>query len=351
MAWRIRKMHPVWAYSISQRTVFWLGYYREEPGNLFGALDTLFSIEKYFGLASIASTAKIITSIIVPEAYVKLLEEVKSLVPRYDVSLYPNTGELRIFIKNMVGAYRKEKVSAGRLSEIINGKTRSIRGDTLRKVKKLPVSIEAPFPVYNEWMKLKIESQFKEAMRSIKDMSLFERKRSFMSTYMALTNRKRFYISRRDKFKETYKLLNHPEKFEEFTSKRYETMEFVIEMIKAHPYIEGRKATLRKVFDRIGEKTLSEFVENYVDLEEDEKALIDRFLRNYGRYDGVRFNIRLKGPDEVREFAKKYHLKIQPLFAAFWCEEDGRVRKRLEKMMKRWCESGEKSFCPAQKSK
>jgi hypothetical protein len=44
--------------------------------------------------------------------------------------------------------------------------------------------------------------------------------------------------------------------------------------------------------------------------------------------------MRLKGPEMVREFAKKYSLKVQPLFAAFWCEEDGRVRRRLERILK-----------------
>jgi len=89
-------------------------------------------------------------------------------------------------------------------------------------------------------------------------------------------------------------------------------------------------------------KKLERFTLKYIEMKEPDRKFLDRFLRNYGRYDGVRFGIRLKGPDVVREFAKKYHLKIQPLFATFWCEEDSRVRKRLEKMMKRWCESGEK---------
>jgi len=50
IAWRIRKTHPIWAYSISQKAVFWLGYYREEAGNLFDAFDTLFTIENTLAL-------------------------------------------------------------------------------------------------------------------------------------------------------------------------------------------------------------------------------------------------------------------------------------------------------------
>ncbi|MDI3495815.1 MAG: hypothetical protein PWQ72_1942, partial [Pseudothermotoga sp.] len=128
-------------------------------------------------------------------------------------------------------------------------------------------------------------------------------------------------------------------------------MEFVVSMVKAHPFIEGRKEAVKKALERMKGKKLERFALRYIDLEESDRKLLDRFLRNYGRYDGVRFGIRLKGPEVMREFARKYSLKVQPSFAAFWCEEDGRVRKRLEKMMKRWCESGEKSFCPVQKSK
>ncbi|WP_369792325.1 hypothetical protein [Thermotoga sp. 2812B] len=43
----------------------------------------------------------------------------------------------------------------------------------------------------------------------------------------------------------------------------------------------------------------------------------------------MRFEIRLKGPEVVRGFARKYSLKVQPLFVAFWFKEDGRVRRRL----------------------
>ncbi|MDK2949776.1 MAG: hypothetical protein PWQ26_443, partial [Thermotoga sp.] len=35
-----------------------------------------------------------------------------------------------------------------------------------------------------------------------------------------------------------------------------------------------------------------------------------------------------------REFARRYSLKVQPLLVAFWCEEDGRVRRRLERILR-----------------
>ncbi|AFG35174.1 hypothetical protein Ferpe_1068 [Fervidobacterium pennivorans DSM 9078] len=335
IAWRIRKTHPIWAYSISQKAVFWLGYYREEAGNLFDAFDTLFTIEKYLGLVSTAFTAEIISSLTVPEIHSEFLDEVRMWKPCYNVSEYPNTEELRTFIKGMVGTYRKERVSAGRLSEIINGKTQSVRGNTLKKlIKPSTVNVKAPFPVYNELVKLEIEMRFEEAIKSIKEMPPLKRKKLFISTYMAQIGKKEFYISRKDKFREACRLLEYPEEFKEFMSKRYETMRFVAEMIRAHPYIEGRKATLSKALDKMNGRRLSEFIERYGELGKEEKVLINTFLRNHGRYDGVKFEIRLKGPDEVREFAKKYSLKIQPSFVAFWCEENAKIRRKLTSIMR-----------------
>ncbi|MCD6552313.1 hypothetical protein, partial [Thermotoga sp.] len=275
MAWRIREIHPIWAHSIAQKAVFWLGYYREETGNLFDALDTLLIIEKRLGLVSTAFTAKIITSFTVPEVYTKLLDEARVLVPHYNVSMYPNTEELRTFIKSTVGTYRKERVSAGRLSEIINGKTRGIKGNTLRKLIKPPVDIKAPFPMYNEWVKLEIEARFKEAIKSIKDMPPLERKRQFLSTYMAQIREEKLCISRKDKLKKAFGLLDRIEKFEELMGKKHETMEFLVSMVKAHPFIEGRKEAVKKAIKRMGGRKLEEFTLKYIEMKESDRKLLD----------------------------------------------------------------------------
>ena len=125
--------------------------------------------------------------------------------------------------------------------QIITGKTKKIRGDTLRKIMRFPAGVKAPFPVYNEWVKMEVETSFKEAMERIKEMASVERERRFLATYMAQVRRKKLYISRKDKLEKAFELLGRAEGFEEFMGKRHETMEFVMEMVKAHPYIEGRK--------------------------------------------------------------------------------------------------------------
>ena len=41
----------------------------------------------------------------------------------------------------------------------------------------------------------------------------------------------------------------------------------------------------------------------------------------------------MKGADEVRSFAGTFDLAVQPSFAAYWCEDDGRIRKRLGRIL------------------
>jgi len=149
---------------------------------------------------------------------------------------------------------------------------------------------------------------------------------------MALLDRE--FLSRKERLKRAYKLLEDIESFADFMAKDHRTMEFVVSMVKAHPFIEGRKETVKRALGRMKRKRLERFTLRYIEMKESDRKLLDRFLRNYGRYDGVRFGVRLKGPDVVREFARRYSLKVQPLLVAFWCEEDGRVRRRLERILR-----------------
>ncbi|QTA37362.1 hypothetical protein JYK00_06365 [Thermosipho ferrireducens] len=329
-------VHQLWAYSISQKAVYWLGYYRETPGNLFGSLDTLFAIEiDLLFLFSISRTAKVITTLSGPERYFKLFEKAKKMITDYRVSSYENTEELRKYLRKVLKSYRGKNVSMKGICDILTGKTKKVRGNTLKKIiMKKVVDIEVPSPIYNELIKTELEEKFDKSVRKLENLPHFERKLLFISTYMAQVGREKFYLSRKDKFKTAYELLKNVEEFGKYMSKRYETKEFVVEMVEAHPYVEGRKAVVRKAIDRMEIKRLREFVQRYIELDEHDRNLMDRFLRNYGRYDSVRFGIRVKGPEPVSVFAKKYRLKIQPTLLAYWCEDDKRVKRRLERILK-----------------
>ncbi|AKI97472.1 hypothetical protein [Kosmotoga pacifica] len=95
-----------------------------------------------------------------------------------------------------------------------------------------------------------------------------ERKHLFLSTFIALVDREKFYLSRKDKLLETYKSLHNIDTFAKLMSKRYETIEFVADMIKAHPYVEERKDAIRKAIDRM---RIDEFIKHYTEFNEHNK--------------------------------------------------------------------------------
>ncbi|OOC44768.1 hypothetical protein, partial [Thermosipho sp. 1074] len=108
-------------------------------------------IEKKINTFSIYRTSKVIRSLGVSKKYEKLLKEAERYIPKFNVSIYANTKDLRRFIRKIVGLCRGEKISAGRISEIITGKTKRIRGNTLKKIieGKEVENLEVPYPVYN----------------------------------------------------------------------------------------------------------------------------------------------------------------------------------------------------------
>lgn len=337
LAWRMREKHPLWAQSIAKKAVYYLGYYREVPGNLFGCLDTLFVIEKANTSCSIAQTARIIPSLPVPKNYEKLLMEAEKFIPNYNISMYKNSEELRKYLKTLIGPYRGKNVSISGLSAIFTGKTKVIRGNTLRKIiermtenRTLDIT-RVPYLVYNELVKHGIEKSFDESIHYLEKLPFSERKRLFFSTFTALVDREKFYLSRKDKLLEAYKTLQNISIFTNLMSKRYETMSFVVDMAKAHPYVEGRRAAIRKAADRM---RIDLFIKHYAKLTEHNKKILDRFLGNYGRYDGINFGIKMNGLKGVKAFARRYKLKMQPCLIAYWCEEDGRTRRKLERILK-----------------
>ena len=121
-------------------------------------------------------------------------------------------------------------------------------------------------------------------------------------------------------------------------SKRYETMLFVIDMIDPHPYIKGRQQAAMRFFRRASAKKLEVFAFVYAQMKKDSRKVLDRFLRNYGRYEAMRLKTRLKGPQVIRDFAKKHGASVQAALAAYWAESDGRVRRHIEHLAGRFAE-------------
>jgi len=339
-AWYLKKDHPYWALKISRQSVYWMGWYKEWEDASANIFDTLLELQilSHDNFEAFIKTILMLKMRDLNGSYMKKIQIWKDIT--LGTSMYRNQKRLRRWIgsigNSMSDISRKTGIDRKVLTKIISGEVRNIKGETIRKIIQGSRNFDvfkAPYPIYNELVKIEIEKRFEEAIESLRQLPLSERQTLFISTYMAQIKRDKFYLSRKDKFKEAYEMLGEIGKFERYMFKRYETMEFMIDMMRAHPYIEGRKAVVRKAIDRMGKKKKEDFIHGYIELEEEDRKLLDRFLRNYGRYDGIRFGMRIDGPERVRAFAKRYRLKIQPCFIAYWCEEDGRTRRKLERIL------------------
>jgi len=329
----LRETHPRHALNVARRAAYELGWYVETPGNMFFVMDTLFKMEQERNEDSLYETAEIIANIgKIPSQYAQLYKRCADFTPNFHVSLYENICPLREYlrarIRNLLLFSKVSGISMSTLSNILNGKTREIKGETLRKIINAlnPDGIFHHFPIYNESVKLYIEERFSKAIDEIRQKNFEERKCLFLATYMAWIRKRNFSLLK------AFELLRNIREFREHMEKEYETMNFVADMFKAHPYIEGRKEVVMKAIYKMGDE-IEEFTHKYLKLSETEKRTLDRFLRNYGRYEGVNFGVKFKGPETVEKFAKKYHLNPSTSFIAYWCEKDGRTRRKLERIL------------------
>ena len=351
IAWFTKERNSKVAIKYAEEAMYWNGYFSENPK--FYVLDTLFVVQNMVHDAKIFKTSKLLLLYLerLPEEeyvriykrYEKTIKKAKKMLTNSEKALYKNTKEFRNYLRRHVKSIRQASKMTGiawdRLRDIMYGKVSTIKGTTLRKlITGLNLDpFTAPNCVATQWWRTMIEKKFLESLELLDQMRFEERIKDFLLTYMSMPERETTckYLSRKDKLRQAITFCGDVKAFKEFMSQRHETMEFVVDMVDTHPYIEGRKAVVKKAIEKMGIKRLKEFIQRYIELDESDRKLLDRFMRNYGRYDGIRFGLRVKGPKVVREFARRYRLKIlQPMFLAYWCEDDGRVRRRLERVLK-----------------
>ncbi len=94
------------------------------------------------------------------------------------------------------------------------------------------------------------------------------------------------------------------------------------------PFIQARKDLVVKYLERMPKRIRERFIQRYLTLDDEEKEIIDRFARDYVRYD-IRWGMRVKMPDEMEKYTKSFHLKKIPTALAYFALDDEKERKRL----------------------
>jgi len=353
-AWYIRHSHPHWALRLVNQAMYWAGWYREDARDVFYVFDTFFEIQRIVGDQRLGETASLIASLqkYLPsgqgrgtrEYYKETIQDCKYFIFDFRGSVYKNSNSLRNylrrFMKSISSASVDSNISRGKLSAILNGKTKTMRGETIRKlIKGLKLKLNPlndPAPLINEWMKIKIEDAFFDSLEKLKGIKPNDRIISLLLTYMTIFDRKEKlpYLSRKGKLERVIELCTADmNEFTNFMSNRYETMGFVSDMInEMHPFIEGRKDLVKKFLGKIPKKRMKIFAVNYAKLTEGNRKIVDAFARNYTRYDlGLEFYV--ESPVELKEFVEFFHLKKRPSILASFASERPAERNKILRVL------------------
>ncbi|MBT9131033.1 MAG: hypothetical protein DDT40_00781 [candidate division WS2 bacterium] len=270
----------------------------------------------------------------------------------HDISVYENSEYLRDFLGKHISSLSFTSKSTGvarsKLSDILKGRTKKVRGDTLRRLirgLKLKVTlVDLPPPMVNEWGKVKIKESFSEAKVKLKKLSAEDRKILIISTYMGETpllhgdrtsekcldfkgSKKgvRDILGAKDKLGKAILLsCQDLEEFFLFMGKSFKTMRFTCAMMSnMHPLLEARRDLAKAFIKVLPEVQIQRFFKTYLSIDEKSRKIIDIFIRNYIRYN-KRWAVKLEPPESLKPFLEILKLEATPTSLAFFTlEEDG----------------------------
>ncbi len=319
ISWYLINEKPFKSLYYAEKGVYYLSYYFEDPKINFYVLDTIFNIEKKLNYYKIFETREIIgiykDDDFVKSKYSNLLNEIKKFDVNFNKNLYKNSLKLRNYLKKQIKNINKTskltKISRNKLNNILNRKTKNIRGDTIRKlINGLNINIDNNIPneIFSEIIKIRIDQNFKNSVEYLKEKSEIERNKLIVSTYMALFNRKNLYkyLIKKDVLKRIIYLIDNDfYVFINFTQKKYETKRFISYILNPPTFIKGRRNLILKFLDNIDKAKLNFIINFYLNIKENEREILDIFIRNYIRFDkishslGINSDIRFKHNDII----------------------------------------------------
>ncbi len=98
------------------------------------------------------------------------------------------------------------------------------------------------------------------------------------------------------------------------------------------PFVQARKDLTMKYLERMPKRIRERFIQRYLTLDDEEKEIIDRFARDYIRYD-IHWGMRAKMPEEMEKYAKAFHLKKIPTALAYFGLDDEKERDKLVEVL------------------
>lgn len=335
ISWYLMDSKPLKSLYYAEKGVYYLGYYFEDPKIKFYVLDTLFNIEKKVNYLRIFETKELIQNFkndeFVKSKYKELLRDIKNYDFNFDNNLYKNSvrfrNYLKKYIKNISSASKLTKISRSKLINILNGKVKNIRSETIKKLiigLKIDIDKNTPKPIFSEFIKIKIDENFKNAVEFLKTISFEEKIKMVLSTYMALYNKESNfkYLIKKETLKRVIELIkNDFDSFLKFISKSYETKRFISYIINPPEFIKARRDLTTKFLDSLNINELNIFIDLYCNLSHKEREILDIFIRNYIRFNKISFKLNedFNNFDELLNFINIFsNLNLDSLILSYY---------------------------------
>jgi hypothetical protein len=325
--WHMRDQDFSLAKKQCKKLEYYDGYYIEEFNFLEEDFDTVCHIKRKENDINFLE-------------YNYLYQYSKNVVKRYsnfyeklDNSLYENTKSLRNYLERH---YKNVESRANFKSyqyylRIMRNKDMQIKGKPLQNLlNNLSIEFNANQPdiINFELLKKKINSDFNELKEEYLKLSLLEKKKSILSTYMSYVEIPEFI-----KLKKIFGFINEDEKVLKYFGSYNKRKKFFVDIFKPIRFIEGRKALINNAFNEMTKKErINNFFEKYLTLDKTQQELMNTFVRNYSRYNiNFRFSLKEYFPDIfytdnsvewkkiIKDFCMNNGLFFRTAYIAFWC--------------------------------
>ena len=371
ISWWLKDVDKSIALNFSFPLGFYLGYYFDDDNyNVFNSLDTIFQVQKESNDPMMYETAFIFSKVfskldyenrqIIWKDYTNTIYEVRRFVVNIKKGNHKNTKTLRNFIKQEVEkeqvSIKELNISKRTLNDFLSGKTKQIKSNTLRNIinnLEFEINTSLAISIINELKKKDIDKKFEENFYKFISLRIEKQLSEFFTSYLvhyyrqevklekvikdiksgSLTKERCDYYTRElinSIFEKTPNidvdsLLTNNQELKTYTNKDI--------TFKEHPYYSARKILVKKFMNDLNKIYLQEFIENYINLDSNQKDIIEKYIMNYGRYYEIKNipkELRPKVPKDINVFVKKYTLKRRLSATSFYVFERQEREKFVE---------------------
>ncbi|MDY0380336.1 MAG: hypothetical protein RBQ74_07460 [Defluviitoga tunisiensis] len=371
ISWWLKDIDKSIALNFSFPLGFYLGYYFDDDNfNVFNSFDTIFQVQKESNDPMMYETAFIFSKClskvdkerynILKKQCGKSINQLKCCVFNLDNNYYLNTKTLRDFIKQEVEreqvSIKELNISKRTLNDFLSGKRKYLQPNTLRNIinnLEFEINSSLAIPIIKELKKKDIDKKFEENFYKFISLRVEKQLSEFFTSYLVHYYRQEVKLEKVIKDIESGSLTK--ERCDYYTKELInsifeKTPNIDVDSIlinnqelktytnkditfKEHPYYSARKILVKKFMNDLNKIYLQEFIGNYINLDSNQKDIIEKYITNYGRYYEIKNipkELRPKVPKDINVFVKKYTLKRRLSATSFYVFERQEREKFVE---------------------